>query len=229
MRRAAQISAIAPPPAKMLDFGGGFGFIAERFRDMGYQVDVLEESPNALDRLRQHGLSTLRELGEIKKNSYDVITAWHVIEHYPEPRALLRALHNGLKETGTLVIAVPNAGGLFAKLSFKHWIWTMPWHLHYFQPLSLRTVLRRSGFQIVREFTDVGDVAALEVMLGGMLRGSTGRLSTHGNAATTLLPPSLLRFALTGLLRPFSRIMQRFAKSVGMGEEIVIETRKSAQ
>lgn len=226
-RRVEYVRRYAPPPAKCLDFGASYGFIAECLQSQGYDIETFEKSPQALASMRRRGFRVYEELNELPEAAFDIVTTWHVLEHLPEPGVALQRLVHTLKPGGSLFAAVPNANGLFARLSFEHWIWTMPWHLHYFTTESLARLFASYGLRIASAHTDTGDVAALELLAGGVLLRTPSRLSRQNAEITTVPQRSLLRRIGAPILRSLSAPMQQFGKLVGLGEEIVVHAVKA--
>ncbi|MBV9271358.1 MAG: class I SAM-dependent methyltransferase [Candidatus Eremiobacteraeota bacterium] len=222
-RRLRHVRAVVPPPARCLDFGGGFGYIAERLMDDGYDVTVLEKSRNAVKRMRRRGMRTIESLEDVSGEKFDVITLWHVLEHIADPVPVLQELSDFIKQDGHMIIAVPNADGFFAKVGFEHWIWTLPWHLHYIGERALKTMLARSGLRVNSIETDTGDIAALECLLAGKLLRRSSRLKYQNvEAGTSETNPGVFFRMLRKALNPFSLLVQRIAAALGRGEEIVV-------
>jgi SAM-dependent methyltransferase len=72
---------------------------------------------------------------------------FHVLEHLPDPAALLREVGRVLGPGGDLVILVPNAASLQARVLGPRWLgWDPPRHLVHFTPQRLKTLLRQCGF-----------------------------------------------------------------------------------
>ena len=226
-RRLALVRSIAPPPATVLDFGAGFGFIAERLQAAGYSVTPLEISPNALASMRRRGLHPVADLDEIGPKTFDIVTIWHVLEHVDRPHDLLVRLRPLLSSTGTAVAAVPNAAGAFARASLDHWIWTLPWHLHYFDRRSIRELFERSGYVVKTSTTGPGDVAALECLVGELLLRRPSRFKIW-DLAKRRAPQqaSVARAAAAGVLRPLSWAVQECATRLGAGEELIIQAKR---
>ncbi len=221
-RRVDYVKSIKAPPAAVLDFGAGFGFIARGLADAGYTVTALEKSPNAVASMRSRGMRVIGNLEELAAERFDIITMWHVLEHISRPLPVLERLSEMLAPGGSLIVAVPNAGGLFARLSFEHWIWTLPWHLHYFTDESLRVLLSRTPLQVRSLSQGTGDVAALECALGELALRRPSRLTIREYAhAGTGRPQSAAYRTAISVLRPISALVQSGARALAMGEELI--------
>jgi SAM-dependent methyltransferase len=129
----------------LLDVGCGRGLFLDIMKRDGWRVTGVEfnEETASYARIR-YGLDviTIHALTGLPDESYDVITLYHVLEHMPDPAAVLRTCGRLLKKHGLLVIAVPNISSLQAALGKSNWFHLdIPYHLHHFTPGGLRRLL----------------------------------------------------------------------------------------
>jgi SAM-dependent methyltransferase len=83
-------------------------------------------------------------------SSFDVITAFHVLEHVPDPVAVVRRMLGWLAPGGLAIVEVPNAGGLGASLFGSAWSGLeLPRHLCQFTPESLRRAVEEAGGRVI--------------------------------------------------------------------------------
>jgi SAM-dependent methyltransferase len=84
---------------------------------------------------------------------FDRITLWHVLEHLYQPLDTLRYLR-GLARPGTLlVIEVPDHSGLTRRLQGSCWAgYHTPRHTAAYTPATLRGVIERAGWRMVRQY-----------------------------------------------------------------------------
>ncbi len=86
---------------------------------------------------------------KLPENSFDVITFWHVLEHLPQPRAVLERTHRLLRPGGWLFISLPNFNSLQARLFQRHWYsFDVPRHLYHFAPRPLNLLLEETGLKV---------------------------------------------------------------------------------
>jgi SAM-dependent methyltransferase len=165
----------------VLDVGCGEGAFLERARRRGWAVTGTEID---VGRLSLAGIRIASSLAELHER-YDCITCWHVLEHLPDPLASLRVMRNRLTEDGALVLSVPDAGGLQARIFGRFWFHRdVPRHLFHFDLQSLRRTLEKAGFQVVKVWHH-----ELEYDLFGWIQSALNSI---------LKTPNVLFDALTG-------------------------------
>ena len=141
----------------VLDVGCDDGQLLLALRERGLQVSGIEVSPDALARCRARGLHVMEGTIEdvtLEDAAYRTITLSHVLEHCPDPVAVLKKLWRALAPGGRIVVAVPNHHGLVARVFGANWHgWDPPFHLTHFDPASLRKALDSAGFRVDTVFT----------------------------------------------------------------------------
>lgn len=116
-----------PSDLKALDVGCGFGFFTKILKENGWQATGCDLSESALKygREKLHLDLTLGDLQEIPyaKESFDVITAWFLLEHVQHPVKILGRAYELLKPGGIIAVRVPNFGffKLFILLKKINW------------------------------------------------------------------------------------------------------------
>ncbi len=116
---------LPPPPAKILDVGGGTGRYAIHFAEMGYEVHLIDPMPNHLAHLEKSPNSKLlasfqlgdaREL-EIPDESFDAILLMGPLYHLIESEDRIVALNEAfrvLRPGGTLfAVGISRFASLF--------------------------------------------------------------------------------------------------------------------
>jgi SAM-dependent methyltransferase len=137
----------------LLDIGCGDGrFLARlagRFTVMG-----LDLNPAAIQRARaMWGLTdvhvlTLEDFALSQPaRRFEVITAFHVLEHVADPDGLIATMATCLRPGGVLVLAVPNPGRWARRWCREQWD-EPPHHLTRWTPGALATLLGRHGFAV---------------------------------------------------------------------------------
>jgi SAM-dependent methyltransferase len=148
---------------KMLEVGCSYGGMLARFGAVGWKVDGVELDRRAVEIARTSlGLTvhpgTLREVADKLSPPYDVITAYHVIEHVPDPGAFLSQIRALSTSSGILVLRLPNASSVAARLTGGWWEWFIaPEHINVFSPKSIALLLQQKGFSVISEESRRGD------------------------------------------------------------------------
>ena len=153
-QRIARIKLLKPG-STLLDVGCGRGEFLKTAREHGYQACGIDASERAVSYARQEfGLSaevrSLREMA-VSGEQFDVVTLWHVLEHFTEPYEALRQIRHLLKGDGICAIEVPNLYSIKFVLSRAKWEGgNHPlYHRTFFTAATLRDGLRRVGFSRV--------------------------------------------------------------------------------
>ena len=147
----------------LLDFGCGTGWFLEEARKH-YDVMGVEYSDNLRDWLkRKFDISTSKDGKDIKKK-FDIITAFDVIEHVPDPLNFLRKLKKKLKKNGIIFVYTPNIDSLgFAYLKEKNNLLN-PYHLFYFNSRSFEFLCSKANMKVIEtqyKGIDIGDIYGL--------------------------------------------------------------------
>jgi SAM-dependent methyltransferase len=120
---------------------------------LGWQVAGIEPDAEAAQKARRY--SDEIYTGDVLTapfaiGSFDVVTMFHVLEHVPDPVAVVRRTLEWLAPSGLLIIEVPNAGGLGASVFGRAWSGLdLPRHLSHFTPDTLANVVERAEGRIV--------------------------------------------------------------------------------
>jgi SAM-dependent methyltransferase len=128
----------------VLDVGCGDGSFLEAARARGWQVEGTELNPS---RARERGLLVNPSIAQAA-GPFDCATLWHSLEHLRDPRGALEQVRDRLAPAGSILVAVPDAGGAQARLFGPHWRHLdVPRHLFHFTRPSLEQLLLRAGFE----------------------------------------------------------------------------------
>ncbi len=147
-----RLEAMARPVGKrVLDVGAAGGSFLAAARERGYEPHGCEPSTWMCQFAREHyGLDlfpgTLFDMPS-KPGTVDLLTLWDVIEHTPDPQAVLRRAHELLTPNGVLAMSYPDYGSLAARLLGSRWPFLLTVHLYYFTPATMSALLRRTGFE----------------------------------------------------------------------------------
>lgn len=205
-RLLGEIAALEPG-RRLLDVGAGSGDLLAAARDRGYDAAGVELSAEGVERARaRHGLETVLggtfEEAPLAGAAFDVVVAWHVVEHVFDLGAFVRRAHEVLRPGGLLVVGTesyryPTNSALraarFASGRVPRPV-TSPMHTFVFSPASLRSSVERHGFTTlsVRAYDEL---TLRERVLGA---GATTELRRRATQATALVGGTLDRLLRTG-------------------------------
>lgn len=115
----AMIANLGTSGLSLLDIGCGPGVFLVLAQRAGYEVSGLELNPELAQKARERtgaevvvGDIATADLGG---RTFDVITLLDLIEHVPDPVAILRRCRIWLKPGGHLVVYTPNHSGLIVR------------------------------------------------------------------------------------------------------------------
>ncbi len=186
-------SAARPPGRRVLDVGAAGGSFLFAAREKGYEPSGCEPSTWMCGFAKErYSLSlhpgTLFDM-DPAPGSVDLLTLWDVIEHTPDPGAVLRRAHEALAPGGVLAISYPDYASLAARLLGSRWPFLLTVHLYYFTPSTMADLLRRTGFSPLcfrphLQTLELGYVAMRAAPylgpLGGLLTGGARVLGISG-------------------------------------------------
>lgn len=150
--RLSTIEAFMPTKGKLLDLGCAAAFFLDEAQKRGWQVAGSELSAQMRQFAETNfGLSITSHYNDLPDASFDVVTMWEYIEHLSDPRQELENLHRLLKPGGIVGISTPNTAHLQVKREPNQW-WEFkpPAHLTFFTPETLHTLVRQSGYEILK-------------------------------------------------------------------------------
>ncbi len=152
------VQAIVPPPAKVLDFGGSWGYVGFQLQQAGYQVEGFELSEPRAEfgrtQLDQTLHSSWEQLSRPSLPRFDVVLTAHALEHVYDLRSTLNQLARTLVPEGFLIIIVPNGGGREARqrgVAWKPHVGEA--HTIAFTTEWFRQNLYRHGFEVIDLFS----------------------------------------------------------------------------
>ena len=140
----------------MLDIGCGTGVISGEFKKSISNTTGIEVSKAACNHAKTRLNKVLCGGYEIhtkkfSKNSFDVIVAFHVIEHVENPNYLLDEIYRILKRGGLAVISTPDFEGPAAKKYGKNFrLYNDPTHISLFGMTGLIKSIESRSLSIIK-------------------------------------------------------------------------------
>ena len=150
---------------RLLDVGCATGEFLNAIRDKGWEVVGVEPSPLA-SRWARENLDLDVKTGTLETvalpdESFDVVTMWNVIEHVPDPHAVLSKAYRLLRSNGLLVLTTPNFDSVDVKIFGRYWIgYELPRHFYVFSRRTLLEVVEKAGFRVLETKCLYGSHAA---------------------------------------------------------------------
>ncbi|MCL2410702.1 MAG: class I SAM-dependent methyltransferase [Treponema sp.] len=135
----------------VLDIGCATGSLLASLHERKWRVTGVEISPCADYAKKVRNLDVRSEKLEdnnFPDKSFDVVLASHLIEHLNDPKTFLAEIHRILKDEGYCFITTPNISGFQARLFKNRWRSAIFDHLYLFSAVTLKKLLRNTGFKI---------------------------------------------------------------------------------
>lgn len=219
-RLAGRLDAIAPP-GPVLDVGAGDGTLVDALRATGREAVGLEPYGSRADLVAAQPADLL-DGGEAGR--YAAVVFWHVLEHLRDPSPQLAAAARLLAPGGVLVIAVPNAASLQARLFGGSWLaLDPPRHLTHLNPHALRARLADLGLTVTRTSGLRGGQ-----VLFGWLHGLVRSLPGHRDLYDAIRRPAAQQERLSGAARVLTLVAGVAVAPLALaGVAVEVATRRS--
>ncbi len=133
------------------DIGAGSGLFLDQIQSSCTSTSGVEVSSSMRNYMEKRGHAVYSSTEDCSSQSHDVCVSFDVLEHAVDPLAFLRDARRILKPGGVLHIGVPNQRDFLKDLCTAY----LPFfyhksHLYYFTDTSLRELLERAGFIVVK-------------------------------------------------------------------------------
>jgi SAM-dependent methyltransferase len=137
--------------------------------------------------------------------SFDVAAMYHVIEHFPSPRAELRELHRVIKPGGWLAVETPNIATLWFRMLGARWRQFIPDHIFFFTPQTITRLCEENGFE-VRELRNAGKAMSVRLFVNRLGRYHRPTANLIGAVSSRLnLSDRTLRLNLGDVMRLYAK------------------------
>ncbi len=162
LRRDRRLGMVLPWAGKgrLLDFGCGRGGFLRVQRARGWQVAGIDISQDTVKHIRDDdGIDA--EAGTwpgpaMRGRQFDVITAWHVLEHLPDPPAWVREAVARLAPGGYLIVCCPVHDSWGYRWFGKNWFGLdLPRHFTHFTTRHLVKLLTDAGLVVENTYPQV--------------------------------------------------------------------------
>jgi 2-polyprenyl-3-methyl-5-hydroxy-6-metoxy-1,4-benzoquinol methylase len=184
---------------RLLDVGCAMGFLLEAAEEAGFEGWGIEPNPVAAEvAARRFGARV--HVGELEPSAFaglgfDVVALIDVLEHAPDPAALLARARERLLPGGVLAAVLPNAASLVRRLLGSRWPHYAEEHLFYWTPGALARQLSAAGFEVRRIRTGIRKTY------------TAGYLAAYATATGAWLPPGLRALGARRLRLPTGEML----------------------
>lgn len=141
------------PDGRGLDIGCGNGQFIINMNTIGWQFEGVEFNQLGVKICRKAGLKVFHgelHAAKFEDNTFDIVSARHLIEHIPDPNRFIGEIARILKKKGRLIIDTPNSEALGRKWFGTYWFANeVPRHLILFNPKNLSLLIERHGLRLV--------------------------------------------------------------------------------
>ncbi|MBY0529283.1 MAG: class I SAM-dependent methyltransferase [Rhabdochlamydiaceae bacterium] len=104
--------------ARILEIGGGTGYIASQLSALGFHVELSDMHANGLRYAQKRGIAKVYQLDLFDspfEADFDVICLFDVLEHLHDPTRALQCIKKMLKPRGLIILTVPTHGWLWSR------------------------------------------------------------------------------------------------------------------
>lgn len=138
---------------RLLDVGCSSGGFIAAAASLGAKAEGVEPMPGPAAAAKAAGLTVHQGFLEqlpLPPHSFDIVSLLEVIEHVPDPLALLAACRRVLVPGGLVVIRTGNAASWTVAFMGPRWDYFCPaiGHISFFNPCSIGLLAWRSGFDL---------------------------------------------------------------------------------
>jgi len=208
---------------RLLDVGCASGKFLRQMGAVGWRLAGIEFDPEAAAKARAVTPDVFE--GDpvdapFAPGRFDLVTAFHVIEHLPEPLMALRRMVEWLAPGGLMIVEVPNAGGVGARMFGRYWSGLdFPRHLVHFTPATMGAMVARAGGRV--------ECAAHRTKPRYLIRSLRLLLGARsGSAARTALALSQSRVG-AGVMKIVLEVLMPLARPGGLGEAVRYSIRRA--
>ncbi len=132
----------------ILDYGAGNGAFLNYMKSKEFHCSAVEPDDKARA-LIDSNIPSFANIDQVKQ-SFDIITCFHVLEHVHDITDLLNQFKAMLTRNGIIVLALPNHQSYDAQHYQEYWAgYDVPRHLHHFSQKSISTLTQKVGLNLV--------------------------------------------------------------------------------
>lgn len=179
-RKLKLINSYSNSGKTLLDIGCGTGDFLQTALYDNWEVCGIEPNVQAREianKKTNNAIYGADKTSELKKESFDVITLWHVLEHLPNLEEQLTIYKSLLKKDGTLIIAVPNFKSFDAIYYKEFWAaYDVPRHLWHFSQKAISKLVSKEQMLVVNTLPMIFDAFYVSLLSESYKSGSKNPL-----------------------------------------------------
>jgi SAM-dependent methyltransferase len=149
-----RLAAVAPGRRGLVDIGCGNGFVLEVARARGWtdlrgvepSSDAIARAPAAVGELI---VQDVMRAGLLAHGSFDAVTLFQVLDHIPEPLALLQECRAILRKRGVILALNHNVTAWSARLLGARSPIVDVEHTYLYSPATMRRLFENAGFDVL--------------------------------------------------------------------------------
>jgi len=188
---------------KILDVGAGNGCYLKAAKEKGWEEFGVDLSSFATEfAKKKFGLEIFNgklEDARFPDDFFDVVIMVHTIEHLPDPANFLKEIHRILKKDGIIYLSTPNFDSYNSRRFKEKWWALQPeYHLYFFSPKTLRAMLKKSKFKIIKIDTSnpimtTGSLRRIGIPAGNSQRNFLNKYSSQPKRVIRYLVGKLIQ------------------------------------
>ncbi len=222
---------------RLLDVGCGDGQLLQTAAEAGWEAVGIDLSQAAVELCRSRGLDASKTDffdRSLDARRFDVIVMSELLEHVPAPQRFLSRAESLLEPAGVLYLTTPNFGSLARRMLGERWSVLHPEHIGYFEPSTLRDMVRRQTGLVALDVEARNVVPSTFVAWACGLRGrgasaAKAAAQTHRHAREGLDQRLRRVIHRSRLLSSSKDALNRAASRAGLGDTLVAWLQKPPQ
>jgi glycosyltransferase involved in cell wall biosynthesis len=162
-RVAVECAAKHPIKGFLLEIGPGSGAMTEQFRQLGYEVTVVESNPVFAEMARRHAAQVIcQDIEAIQWEllpNYDVVVLADILEHLRDPLNTLQKCVDHLNSEGRVLITLPNAAHwsvrlelLWGRFKYRPRGILDQSHLRFFTRNTAKSMIKMAGLRVMEDW-----------------------------------------------------------------------------
>jgi len=156
-KRLQALRKFLPAGSTLIDVGCAYGPFLSAANDAGFRCSGIDIADSPVEYVRKElGIDSavcdflaFDSFSVFKRDTYDCLSMWYVIEHFDDLNAVLAKVAGLVKPGGIFAFSTPNAKGITGRLSLNRFLKASPRdHFTVWSPRTARATLKEFGFSV---------------------------------------------------------------------------------